>query len=98
MLIWILSIFFYWLPGLIFFLTAKDKPFVRRQGGMALGWGITMTILQIVISMIRIPFVGFGAIGLLHLVICILAAVEVNKGNDYEVPVVGKFIADTLKL
>lgn len=98
LLIWVLTIFVGWIPGLIFFLTAKDKPFVRRQGGMALGWALMVTILYIATSFIHIPFVGFGTVGLLNLVVCILGAIEVNKGNDFEVPVIGKFISDTFKL
>lgn len=64
---------------------------------MALGWSISIMILSIAVSFTRLP-VGAGAIWILHAVICIMGGMAANKGENYEVPVVGKFIADTLKL
>lgn len=100
MLMWILTIFFGFIPGLIFFLTAKDKPFTYRQSALSLTWSILFVVAYVALTIITIVLaaatMGIGALfGLLifvlwalHLVICIMGAVASNKGDDFSPPVV----------
>src|SRR3954464_15753478 len=59
MLMWILTIFFSFVPSLIFFLIAKDKPYTHRQSALALTWcisafvsGVAIFILSIVLALV----------------------------------------------
>ena len=101
MLMWILSIFFGWVPALIFFLIAKDKPFVYRHSAVAL----TLTIVTFVAYMISIPLVAV-LIGLLllpivaifHIAIGVMGALAANKGDDFNPPIVGPLAKSMFKI
>lgn len=89
-LIWVLSIFFGFIPALIFYLIAKDKPFVHRHSAMALALTIVTTIGFIASAFLMAVLIGFllyPAVGIFHLVICIKGAMEANKGNEYDPPI-----------
>ena len=100
MLMWILTIFFSFIPSLIFFLTAKEKPYTYRQSALALTWVITAIALYFAIfilaTILAIATAGIGAlfgmiafaVPILHLVICIMGAVATSKGDDFNPPLV----------
>ena len=89
-LVWVLSIFFGFIPSLIFFLIAKDKPFVHRHAAMALtvtivctiGWVIGIVLTAVLIGLLVLPVVGIYA-----LVVCIMGAMAANKGEEYNPPI-----------
>src|SRR5689334_2705181 len=66
MLMWILTIFFGFIPGLIFFLTAKDKPFTYRQSALSLTWSILFVVAYVALTIITIVLaaatMGIGAL------------------------------------
>lgn len=86
MLVWVLTIFFGFVPGLIFYLISKEKPFVYRHAGQALAFTICVAIIDVVcfvtvVGIVLVPFVWLGA-----LIVCIMAAMAANKGDDYNPP------------
>jgi uncharacterized protein len=88
-LIWIGTIFLGFIPGLIVYLIKKDDAYVLDQAKEALNWSIT-AIIGYVASMI-LMFVLIGglvmlAVGICHLIFCILGAVAASKGENYRVP------------
>lgn len=89
LLMWIGSIFFGFIPGLIFFLIKKDDPYIQAQSKEALNWSITVMIgylISFILSFILIGFVGFIIIGIAHLIFCIMGAIAASKGNNFRVP------------
>ena len=52
LLVWILTIFLGFIPGLIFFLTQKNDPYVQDQSKEALNWSITVMIACVAIGVI----------------------------------------------
>lgn len=89
LLLWILSIFFGFIPALIFFLTKKDDPYVYNQSKEALNWGITALIGYVGGMILMIILIGvfvMMAIGIAHLVFCIMGAIATSSGKDFKVP------------
>ena len=78
LLIWIGSIFFGFIPSLILFLVKKDDPYVLDQSKEALNWSITAAIgyvAGVILSIILIGFLVLLAVGICHLVFCIMGAI-----------------------
>jgi len=81
---------------LIIWLVKKDTmPFVADQAREALNFGITLTIICVVLLMMTIMSLGIGAlvtvpifmfIGIAALVLVIIAAVKANDGVAYRYP------------
>jgi len=78
------------LAPLIIFLVYKDRSeFIRDQSAEALNWQITLTIASVVGFVLLIVFIGaliLMAVGILGLVLGILAAIAVNRGERYRYP------------
>lgn len=74
LLIWILTIFFGFLPGFIFYLVKKDDPYIQDQAKEALNWSITvifgyiagLILTFIVIGIFVCIAVGFAHLNILH--------------------------------
>ena len=89
LIIWIGTIFFGFIPGLIFFLTKKEDPFVYEQSKEALNWCITAIIgyfAGLILTFILIGILVLIAVGIGHLVFCIMGAIAASKGNAFRVP------------
>lgn len=81
---------------LIIWLVKKDTmPFVADQAREALNFGITLTIICVVLLMMTIMSLGIGAlvtipaflfIGIVALVLVIIAALKANDGVTYRYP------------
>lgn len=89
---WILTIFFGFIPPLIFFFIAKDKPFTFKQSARALTWEILVLIAYVICFVATVVTLGIGGllypvVWVINLVVCILASIAVNKAEDYEPPV-----------
>jgi uncharacterized Tic20 family protein len=86
-LVYVFTLFFSFLPGLIAFVFKKEEQFVYLAGKEALNWSITVLVLSLVLGWI--PFIGWILAGLLFLsniVCCILAALSASKGLLYRFP------------
>jgi len=89
LLIWILTLFFGFIPGLIFFLTKKDDAYVYEQSKEALNWSITVIIGYVagaILSLILIGIFVIIAVGIAHLVFCIMGAIATSNGKSFRAP------------
>jgi hypothetical protein len=89
-IVWVLTIFFSFIPGLIFYLVKKDDAFVLGHAKEALNWSITAIIAYVVISIVA-SFIGFVAylgtvVWLCTLAFCVLGAISASKEQSYETP------------
>jgi hypothetical protein len=86
---WIATIFFGFIPGLVFYLVKKDDSFLQDQAKEALNWAITVALAYVaafVLSAIVIGSLLMPLIGLCHIAFCVLGAVAVSKGDRYRTP------------
>ncbi|MBE9610358.1 DUF4870 domain-containing protein [Chitinilyticum piscinae] len=89
LLVWLGTLFFGFLVPLIMFLVKKDDEFVLDASKEALNWSITAFIGYIagaILSIILVGFLVMFAVGIAHLVFCILGAVAASKGQAYRLP------------
>ena len=81
---------------LVIWAIKKDQfPLVNDQGKEALNFQISMTIYGIVAAVLTFVVIGFPlliGLALTDIVLCILAAVEANKGLLYRYPITIRFI------
>lgn len=84
------GIFFGLIPALIVWLLKKeDSVFVGEQAREALNFQITVLLGYMGAWMLAWVLVGFALLPLIYvgnLVLCIIAAVKVSKGEDYKYP------------
>jgi uncharacterized Tic20 family protein len=84
------GIFFSFIPALIVWLLKKDDSvFIGEQSREALNFQITMVIGYMVagvLSWILIGLLFFPILWLANLVFCLLAAINVSKGENYQYP------------
>lgn len=84
------GIFFGFIPSLIVWLLKKeDSPFLGEQAREALNFQITVLIGYMaawVLTFVLIGLLVFPAIWIANLVLSIMAAVAVSKGEDYRYP------------
>ena len=84
------GIFFGFIPALIVWLLKKDdSPFVGEQAREALNFQITVLIAYVAAWVLAWVLVGFVLLPIIYvgsLVLCIIAAVQVSKGEDYKYP------------
>ena len=88
-LVWIGTIFFGFIPGLIVYLIKKDDPYVLDQSKEALNWSITAIIgwfAGVILTFVLIGVLVFIVVGICQLVFCILGAVAASNGKPYRVP------------
>jgi uncharacterized Tic20 family protein len=89
LMMWIGTLFFGFLPGLIFYLVKKDDPYIQDQSKEALNWSITTVIGYIagfILTFVVIGIFVFLILGICHLVFCIMGAVAVSNGKTFRVP------------
>ena len=86
---WIGTIFFGFIPGLIFYLTKKDDAYIQDQSKEALNWSITAMIgyfAGLILTFILIGIVVLMAVGICHLVFCVMGAIAASNGKTFRVP------------
>ncbi len=89
MLIWVGTLFFGFIPGLIAYLIKKDDAYVQDQSKEALNWSITAIIGCFVGTLLLIILIGviiLWVVGICHLIFCIMGAVGASNGKAYRVP------------
>jgi uncharacterized Tic20 family protein len=84
------GIFFGFIPALIVWLLKKDdNAYIGEQAREALNFQITMIIAYMVAWILAWILIGFLLLPILwvaNLVLCIVAATKVSKGEDYQYP------------
>jgi len=89
LLLWIGTLFFGFIPGLILFFAKADDAYIKEQSREALNWSITAIILYAIAMVLAFVVIGaflIPVIAILHLVFTIMGAVAVSKGDDFKVP------------
>lgn len=86
---WIGTIFFGFIPGLIFYLIKKEDPYIQDQAKEALNWSITAIIGYFVGLVLTFAFIGvlvLIAVGICNLVFCIMGSMGASNGKTFRVP------------
>lgn len=86
---WLGTIFFGFIPGLLFYLLQKDDGYVQEQSKESLNWAITVMFAYIIAFMLSFILIGvllFPLIGLVHVVVCILGAIATSQGKPFQAP------------
>ena len=81
-------------PLIIYFMKKDQSKFVAYHAMQALIFHIAMLVGYIIggaLTMVLIGFLLLPVVGILSLVYSIIAALAANKGEWYEIPVVGKY-------
>lgn len=89
LLVWIGTIFFSFVPGLIVYLIKKDDGYVQDQAREALNWAITALIgflLARILAYILIGVLAYPVVALVNLVFCVMGAVAASQGKAFRVP------------
>jgi uncharacterized membrane protein len=84
MLSWFLSIVAGFIPPLIFFIIAADKPFVKRHAAMCLGLQIAATAVYIILFVTVVGILLVPVLGIVCLVFAIMGGLAANKGVYYD--------------
>ena len=95
MLVWVLTIFFGFIPPLIFFLIKKDDEYVLDHAKEALNWSITLIMAYMVSFLLILIVIGIFlvfALGIVNLVFCIMGAVAASSGKPFRVPLTLRLI------
>ena len=89
LMIWIGTFFFGFIPGLIVYLIKKDDAYMQDQAKEALNWAITAIIgyfAGVVLTVILIGPLVIVAVGICHLVICIMGVLAAQEGKRFRAP------------
>jgi uncharacterized protein len=89
LLLWLGTIFFGFIPGLVMYLVKKDDAYILDQSKEALNWSITALIGYVAGMILAIIVIGvfvMAAVGICHLVFCIMGVIAVSSGKSFRVP------------
>jgi uncharacterized Tic20 family protein len=89
LLMWIGTIFFGFIPGLVLFLMKKEDAYIQQQSKEALNWAITAILgymIGFVLTFVLIGVLVFPVVGICHLIFCIMGAIATSKGDQFKVP------------
>lgn len=89
LLLWLGTIFFGFIPGLVMYLVKKDDAYILDQSKEALNWSITALIGYVAGMILAIIVIGvfvMAAVGIAHLVFCIMGVIAVSSGKPFRVP------------
>lgn len=89
LLMWILTIFFGFIPGLVFLLLKKDDDYVQNQAREALNWSVTAIfgyLIGFILSFIAVGALVIAAVTIATLVFCIMGALATSSGKPFRVP------------
>jgi uncharacterized protein len=89
-LVWVGTIFLWFVPGLLAYLLKRDDAYVVDQSVEALNWSITaalvMLVGRLVLSLIFLGWLAYTVIYIAHLAFCIMGAIAASNGQRYRVP------------
>ncbi len=86
---WVCTIFFGFIPGLIFYLIKKDDPYIQDQAKEALNWSITAIIgyfAGAILTFILIGILVLIVVSICHLLFCIMGIIGASNGKTFRVP------------
>ena len=89
LLVWIGTILFGFIPGLILYLLKSDDAYIQDQSKEALNWSITAMLVYfagLILMIVVIGIVVIYAIAIIHVVFCIMGAIAASDGKKFRVP------------
>lgn len=89
LLLWLGTLFFGFIPGLLMYLLKKDDNYVIDQSKEALNWSITALIGYAAGSVLTIVLIGFlilPVVAICHVVFCIMGMIGASNGKTFRVP------------
>lgn len=89
LVMWILTVFFGFIPGLIFYLVKENDQFIKSHSKEALNWSITAIFAYIVAMVLTVILIGallLPVIWICNLIFSIMGAMAASKGQDFKVP------------
>jgi uncharacterized Tic20 family protein len=89
LLLWLGTFFFGFIPGLLMYLLKKDDAYVLDQSKEALNWSITALIgyvAGLILTVILVGVLVMAAVGICHLVFCIMGVIAATSGKTFRVP------------
>jgi hypothetical protein len=92
-LVHVLSIFFWIIPGLIIYLLKKDESsFVAEHAKEAMNFQLTLTILYIVLFISIVGIIFLWVPYVIQLVFCIIASIKASDLKIYKYPMTLRLI------
>ncbi|UXY16275.1 DUF4870 domain-containing protein [Chitiniphilus purpureus] len=82
---WIGTLVFLFVPPLMLYQNRKDDPLVFDHAKEALNWSITVIIMSVALWIVT-GWLLLRVLMLVHLVFCVLGAVNASKGVSYRLP------------
>lgn len=85
----LLTIFFSFIPGLLFYLLKPDDSFVKEHAKEALNMSINFIIYYVIATLLMVVLIGFllfPVLWIASVVILILAALKAKDGEHYRIP------------
>jgi len=89
LLIWVGTLFFGFIPGLILYLLRKDDAYIEDQSKEALNWSITVLIATFIGSILTFILVGFlmyFVIFSINIIFCLMGVLATYNGQVFRVP------------
>lgn len=89
LLIWLGTLFFSFIPGLVVYLLKQDNAYLRDQAKEALNWSITVMLgygAAFALSLVVIGLLAFPIIAICNLVVCIMGVVATSSGKNFTTP------------
>lgn len=86
-LVHVLSIFFWIIPGLVVYLAKRDEsPYLAGHAREALNFQITMSLLVVGLFLTLIGILFLWVPGIIDVVLCIVAAIRASDNRSYRYP------------
>ncbi len=88
-ILWVATVFLGFLPGLVLYLIKKDDAYVQSHAKESLNWCITAAlgyVAGVILTFVLIGVLVFMAVGLAHLIFCIMGALAASKGKPFRAP------------
>jgi uncharacterized Tic20 family protein len=85
----VLGIVIGFIGPLVIYLVKPEEGYVKKQAKEALNFQITVLIGYIIGSILTVILIGtliIWAVWIVNLILCIMAAMAVSKGEDYKYP------------
>jgi uncharacterized Tic20 family protein len=89
LLMWIGTIFFGFIPGLLIYLLKAEDSYLADQSKESLNWSITVVLGSVIGGILCLIIIGvfiLWALAIVNVIFCALGALSASKGDYYRVP------------
>ncbi len=95
--LWIATIAFSVVPGLLVLLTRSDNIYLRAQAQEAINWAATLLVGGAICSLLTVIFIGMPLmflLGIAHIAFCVMGVQAALGGKRYRVPMSWRLLWD----